>query len=346
MADPYEFLMCIHNPEEDTLTRNFPIPATPLDQNTKDISLNPDRKTSLRIFRPPTKEPPVTKNKLLPIIIYFHGGGFILFNADSTMNHDFCQSIATHIPALVVSVDYRLAPENRLPAAYDDAVDALNWVKDQGLGKLNNSEVWLKEYGDFSKCFIMGCSSGANVAYHASLRAIEMDLEPAKINGLILHCPFFGSLERTESDSKVINNQDLPLAVRDVMWELALPLGSTRDHVYCNPNIDHDGSSSGNMVGLIERCFVVGFYGDPLIDRQIQLVKMLEEKGVKVETWIEQGGILNCLAQLYAKDITVDDNHELYVPLQREREDWDSVIEVVGSLVTLTVALEPGFDYC
>ncbi|KAI3902107.1 hypothetical protein MKW92_019605 [Papaver armeniacum] len=230
---------------------------TPLDQNTKDISLNPDLKTSIRIFRPPSELSVTTK---LPTVIYFHGGGFILFSADSTVIHNFCQSIATHLPAIVLSVDYRLAPESRLPAAYDDAGDALKWVKDQAADTLNG-EPWLKEYADFSRCFIMGCSAGGNIAYHANLRAVEMDLEPLKINGLILHQPLFGSLERTESKLRLIN--DL-----------------YRDHVYCNPSIDGSESSGAN----------VGFYGDPVIDHQIKLVKMLEEKGVKVETCIAEGG--------------------------------------------------------
>ncbi|KAI3944342.1 hypothetical protein MKW98_006503 [Papaver atlanticum] len=273
-TDPYEKLMCIHNPDDDSLIRNLPNPLTILtedDQNAKDVSLNPDRKTSIRIFRPPAE---LSVTNKLPIIIYFHGGGFILFNAASTMSHNFCQSIAAHLPALVVSVDYRLAPESRLPAAYDDAVDALNWVK---------------KYADFSRCFIMGCSAGGNIAYHANLRAVEMDLEPVKINGLMLHIPFFGSLNRTESELRLINDLYLAPSLSDIMWALALPVGSSRDHVYCNPSID-DGESSGTKVGLIKRCLVIGFYGDPLIDRQIQLVKMLEENGVKVETCIAEGG--------------------------------------------------------
>ncbi|KAI3918067.1 hypothetical protein MKX01_041387 [Papaver californicum] len=266
-TDPYEKLMCIHNPDDDSLIRNLPIPVTPSDQNTKDISLNPDRKTSIRIFRPPSELSITTK---LPAVIYFHGGGFILFNAASTVFHNFCQSIASHLPALVISVDYRLAPEGRLPAAYDDAVDALNW------------------YADISRCFIMGCSAGGNIAYHANLRAVEIDLEPLKNNGLILHQPLFGRLERTESELRLINDL-YSSAVTDVMWELALPVGSSRDHVYCNTSVNDD-ESYRVKVGLIKRCLLVGFYGEPLIDHQIQLVKMLEEKGVKVETCIEEGG--------------------------------------------------------
>ncbi|XP_026380215.1 carboxylesterase 1-like isoform X3 [Papaver somniferum] len=287
-TDPYEKLMCIHNPDNDTLIRNFPNPLTILaedDQTAKDISLNPDRKTSIRIFRPPAE---LSVTNKLPIIIYFHGGGFILFNAASTMSHNFCQSIGAHLPALVVSVDYRLAPESRLPAAYDDAVDALNWVKSQALDT-SNGEPWFKEYADFSRCFIMGCSAGGNIAYHANLRAVEMDLEPVKINGLILHIPFFGSSKRTESELRLINDLYLAPSLSDVMWELALPVGSDRDHAYCNPSID-DGESSRIKVGLMNRCLVMGFYGDPLIDRQIQLVQMLEENGVKVETCIAEGG--------------------------------------------------------
>ncbi|MCL7031921.1 hypothetical protein MKW94_020805 [Papaver nudicaule] len=287
--DPYEKLMCIHNPDEDTLTRNFPISTIPLsddDQNAKDISLNPDRKTSIRIFRPSTE---LSVSNKLPIIIYFHGGGFILFSTSSTIFHNFCQSIAKHVPALVVSVDHRLAPESRLPAAYDDAVDALNWVKNQALDTLN-SEPWLKEYGDFSNCFIMGCSSGANIAYHACLKASELDLGPVKISGLILNEPFIGGIERTSSEIRLMNDKILSVPVSDLMWELSLPIGSDRNHPYCNLLHNKDEESLRKKCGFIKKCLVIGCDGDSLFDRQVEFVKMLEGKDVKVEALLQQGG--------------------------------------------------------
>ncbi|UDM53824.1 alpha/beta hydrolase [Cupriavidus sp. MP-37] len=62
----------------------------------------------------------------LPLVIYFHGGGFVLCGLDSHDN--ICRSLARRSGALVLSVDYRLAPEARFPAAADDAVAAVRWA--------------------------------------------------------------------------------------------------------------------------------------------------------------------------------------------------------------------------
>lgn len=77
-----------------------------------------------------------------------------------------------------MSVEYRLAPEHRLPAASDDAIEATHFIK--------NSEVWFKEHADYSSCYVMGQSDGGNIAYHAGLRSAHFDdIEPLKIKGLI-----------------------------------------------------------------------------------------------------------------------------------------------------------------
>ena len=62
----------------------------------------------------------------LPVLVYFHGGGWLLGDLDS---HDWtCRSIANKADYAVISVDYRLAPEHRFPAAFDDALAAVHWV--------------------------------------------------------------------------------------------------------------------------------------------------------------------------------------------------------------------------
>lgn len=62
----------------------------------------------------------------LPVLVFFHGGGWLVGNIDT---HDWiCRSIANKTDGAVMSVDYRLAPENPFPAAYEDAVAATRWV--------------------------------------------------------------------------------------------------------------------------------------------------------------------------------------------------------------------------
>jgi acetyl esterase len=64
----------------------------------------------------------------LPVLMYYHGGGWLLGDLDS---HDWtCRSIANKADYAVISVDYRLAPEHRFPAAFDDALAAVHWVVD------------------------------------------------------------------------------------------------------------------------------------------------------------------------------------------------------------------------
>ena len=74
---------------------------------------------SLRIYRPAGEGP-------FPALVYFHGGGWVV---GSVASHDpVCRTIASRTPCVVVSVDYRLAPESPFPAAVDDAWAATSWV--------------------------------------------------------------------------------------------------------------------------------------------------------------------------------------------------------------------------
>ncbi|KAM4075286.1 hypothetical protein ACB094_10G158000 [Castanea mollissima] len=275
-TDAYQYLQIVNN-SDGTITRHRKIPNTPATPDpdhptpvlSKDIPLNQSNKTWVRIFLPKQvlHNPSTSK---LPLIVYFHGGGFIIYSAASTVFHDFCSTIAIDVNAIIVSVDYRLAPEHRLPAAYDDA------------------------YADFSNTYIMGSSAGGNVAYHAALREADQieNLEPLIIKGLILHQPYFGGTQRTESELRLANDPvlPLPLFVNDLIWELSLPIGVDRDHEYCNPTVG-GGSQRLEKIRLLGwRVLVIDCKGDSLIDRQIELVKMMEEKGVVVVSQFDQGG--------------------------------------------------------
>ena len=65
----------------------------------------------------------------LPVLVYFHGGGFCLGSCTWANVHSFCLRLAADAGAVVLSAGYRLAPEHRLPAAVDDAAGFLHWLR-------------------------------------------------------------------------------------------------------------------------------------------------------------------------------------------------------------------------
>lgn len=85
-------------------------------------------------------------------------------------------------------------------------------------------------------------------------------------------------------------DQILPLPVLDMMWELALPKETDRDHRYCNPMVK--GPHLDNVKKL-KRCLVIGYGGDIMVDRQQEFVTMLVKCGVQVEARFDPVGFHN-----------------------------------------------------
>ncbi|XP_031267780.1 probable carboxylesterase 9 [Pistacia vera] len=290
--DPYAHLGIVFNPD-GSITRRLSLPKVepnpdPVPDNptvSKDIIINPKTNTCIRIFRPvkiPSNDNTVAR---LPIIIYFHGGGFILYSACDVVCNQNCSLMASEIPAIVVSVDYRLAPDHRLPACYEDAVDAILWVKQQAVDP--EGEKWIKNFGDLSRCYLGGRGNGANIVFHAALRAMDYNLGPMEIRGLLFNQPLFGGVQRTKSEIKLAADPVLPLQVLDVLWDLSLPKGADRDHRFSNPILDGPHKIK---ISSLPRSLVIGFCGDPTIDRQQQFVQLLELNGVHVEAQFNEVG--------------------------------------------------------
>ncbi|CAA0411455.1 unnamed protein product [Arabidopsis thaliana] len=286
IADPYAYLNIVKNPD-GSITRdltNFPCTAATPDPSplnpavSKDLPVNQLKSTWLRLYLPSSavNEGNVSSQKL-PIVVYYHGGGFILCSVDMQLFHDFCSEMARDLNAIVVSPSYRLAPEHRLPAAYDDGVEALDWIK-------TSDDEWIKSHADFSNVFLMGTSAGGNLAYNVGLRSVDSvsDLSPLQIRGLILHHPFFGGEERSESEIRLMNDQVCPPIVTDVMWDLSLPVGVDRDHEYSNPTVG-DGSEKLEKIGRLRwKVMMIGGEDDPMIDLQKDVAKLMKKKGVEV----------------------------------------------------------------
>ncbi|KAK9672702.1 hypothetical protein RND81_12G118300 [Saponaria officinalis] len=281
--NPYNFLHIIPNSNGmiTRITQFFPTvpPNTSHDLSySKDTIINPLKNTWVRTYLP-LNYLDLTRFMKIPIIVYVHGGGFIELSA-ATPNFDrFCAHAAMYLGVIVVSVEYRLSPENRLPAAYDDVLEALYWLRD-------GNDEWVGSYGDVSKCVIMGESAGGNIAYMVGLKAsrfIKRDaFSPLVIKGLVLIQPFFGGVRRSGSELRLDNSGGIPLVVADLMWNLSLPIGVNRDYFYCNP---FSGDGLGQVRGIRElgwRVAVVGCDGDSLFDRQVELVEWLRKLGVNV----------------------------------------------------------------
>ncbi|KAI4324947.1 hypothetical protein MLD38_030388 [Melastoma candidum] len=286
-VDPFEFLQIRLNPD-GTLTRNparFPVspassnPDDPIPVLSKDLPVDDSLGTWFRIFLPRDRLQAKDREEKLPLVVYHHGGGFIHCSAASSVFHRFQNALALGIPAVVVSVEYRLAPEHRLPAAYDDAIEALRCIR-------RTEDEWLIKQADFSNCYLMGSSAGGNIALHVGLRVASWsisELGPLRIRGMVLHHTYLGGEERTDSELRLVNDDVLPLPVNDLLWQLSLPIGADRDHVYSNlaPDRHPELTESLDRIKLLGwRVFVTGGDNDPSIDRQVALADLLRGKGI------------------------------------------------------------------
>lgn len=226
--------------------------------------------------------------KKLPLLVYFHGGGFCVGSAAWSCYHAFLEKLAAKASCLIMSVNYRLAPEHPLPAAYEDGLRSLVWLKQQAFcerdGDDNNQ--WWSMQCDFSRIFLVGDSAGANIAHNVSTRLCSGTiLSPLIINGQILVQPFFGGEARTSSEKYYYMVQPrhsvLNLAASDTYWRLALPPGSSRDHPWCNPLANGSCSGVAMMVCISEL--------DILKDRDLEFCGAMGRAGKKVEYVVYKG---------------------------------------------------------
>nr|GEY72652.1 probable carboxylesterase 18 [Tanacetum cinerariifolium] len=194
--------------------------------NTHDVVVDPIRKLWFRVFTPTEH---VVQD--LPVIVFFHGGGFIFLNANVKVYDDVCRRFARKLPAIVVSVDYRLAPEHRYPAQHNDCFDVLKFLDDD-----ENRLKWLPENVNISRCFLAGDSAGANLAHNVSQRACECNFNKLKVIGVVVIQPFFGGEERTNSEVELEGTPIVSTKITDWYWNAFLPPGEghNRDHPIIN----------------------------------------------------------------------------------------------------------------
>ncbi|KAJ3707253.1 hypothetical protein LUZ61_010958 [Rhynchospora tenuis] len=241
---------------------------------SKDLLFSSTHSLYVRLYRP-VKTPPNTK---LPIMIFFYGGGFCIGSRTWPNNHALCRRLSAELSALVLSFDYRLAPEHRLPAAIEDAEAALLWLKSQCTGP--NTDPWLAESGDFSMVFISGESAGGNMTHHMAVKFGSTGLSPVQIRGFILIMPGLLETELTRSELECPKSAFLNLDACARYLRLALPVGATREHPAFNPF----GPESPNLENVnMGPILVIAAESDILIDSNLNYANWLKEMGKKVE---------------------------------------------------------------
>src|SRR4029079_2636895 len=148
-------------------------PEPPALESSKPPSIHePHRTIAARIDTPHT----LRKNDgLAPCLVFFHGGGWVIGDLDT--HEVVCQKLAHEGELIVISVDYRLAPEHKFPAAADDAVTATKWIAANA-----------KQLGiDAAHLLVGGDSAGGNVAAVGALGA--RDGYVPKLAGQVLVYP-------------------------------------------------------------------------------------------------------------------------------------------------------------
>ncbi|KAL1350594.1 hypothetical protein HN51_014628 [Arachis hypogaea] len=270
------------------LDRKVPANASPVD-GVFSFDVVVERETSLlsRIYRPDEGEnhartlvdieKPVT-SEVIPVIIFFHGGSFAHSSADSAIYDTLCRRLVGICNAVVVSVNYRRAPENRYPCAYDDGWTALQWV---------SSRSWLQSRKDKKvHIYLAGDSSGGNIVHHVARKAVESGVE---VMGNILLNPLFGGEERTESEKRLDGKYFVRIQDRDWYWRAFLPEGENKDHEACNPF----GPKGRSLEGIpFPKSLIVVAGLDLVQDWQLAYAKGLEKAGQNVKLlYLEQATI-------------------------------------------------------
>ena len=151
--------------------------ALPPSVDHRDLTLQlPGRTLNVRAYAPLG-----AANAPLPGLIYFHGGGLI--SGGLASHNSLCAELADAAKCRIISVDYRLGPEHRFPAAHEDALDAVRAFA-----------VRSEEFGlDVARLGVGGDSAGGNLAAYAARRA------GAKLKLLFLLCPVLDALAREPS---------------------------------------------------------------------------------------------------------------------------------------------------
>jgi acetyl esterase len=248
-----------HTPTDavkDLMTENnIPMPVFNVDTVGKEIPVTGGN-VHLRIYTPKTGNGP------FPVIVYYHGGGFVIANID--VYDASAKVLAEKTGAVVVSVAYRLAPENKFPIAHNDSYAAYEWV-------LKNAA---SIKGDPKMVAVAGESAGGNLAMNVAIMARDKGIAAPK--HILAVYPIAGSDMNTESYKK--NAAAKPLDKPMMAWFTKNYLNSMAEAK--DPRIN---LVAANLKGLPAVTIITAEY-DPLQSDGMMLADKLKAAGVKVDS--------------------------------------------------------------
>ncbi|MFC5820826.1 alpha/beta hydrolase [Nonomuraea harbinensis] len=213
-----------------------------------DLATRPAGGVPVRLYRPAAEGTP-------PVVVFAHGGGWILGSVGSA--DETCRRLALATGCAVLSVEYRLAPEYPHPAAVQDVLEVLRWLPSAA-----------GEHGvDAGRLLLAGESSGAHVVLGAALQT------GAELSGLFLACPPVD--RRMDSPSwRAMGDDHIPRRSQ-MAWMWDLYLGPEDEHASGAPD-----PAVADLTGLPRTVLMVAEY-DPLRDEGLALADRLRDAGVE-----------------------------------------------------------------
>ncbi|KZO91808.1 hypothetical protein CALVIDRAFT_547188 [Calocera viscosa TUFC12733] len=238
--------------------------ATPLECVTRSLDVG---KCNVRVFTPPGE----AKEGGWPVMIYFHGGGWVLGSVEGEIS--IVTQLCRRVPCVVVSVNYRLAPEDPYPAAVDDAWDVFSWVHSQGASELGINP---------SLIAVGGASAGGQLAAVIShLAALSSPPVPIALQLLTVPCTDLDPAAPYPSRNDYALSPALPAVRMNWFYKLfqakheewrASPIRAPAEH----------------WAKLAPAFVVVGGL-DFLKDEGIAYAKLMNERGAKAELKVYEG---------------------------------------------------------
>ena len=240
----------------------------PWDLRVEDLSavVRDGSSLALRLYRPSGDA-----GANLPVVLYFHGGGYVVGSLDS---HDgVCRELAGRTRCAVLSVGYRLAPEHRFPTAHEDCADAVQWLATQG-----------RRLGlDPARVVFAGDSAGATLATALAIEAARQGPQAAitPVGQLLCYPITDASCKRS---SHTVFGEGYLLEDETLDWFYAQYAQSDEDR----RDWRFSPLLADELAGLAPAIILLAGL-DPLLDEGKAYAARLEQAGVDVECIVAEG---------------------------------------------------------